>query len=51
MSGGVLGALVVLVELFVFLGASVLFVVEEVELPLDLQAITEAISKAMSITP
>jgi len=27
------------------------FVVEEVELPLDLQAITEAISKAMTIPP
>jgi hypothetical protein len=50
MSGGVAGALVVLVELFVFFAGSALFVVEEVELPLDLQAITEAISKAMSIT-
>ena len=49
MSGGVAGALVVVVELFAFLGGSVLFVVEEVELPLDLQAMPEAIIKAMSI--
>jgi hypothetical protein len=46
MSAGAIGALVVLP---VFLGASVELVVEEVEVPLDLQAITEAISKAMSI--
>jgi len=51
MSGGVAGALVVVVELFAFFGGSVLFVVEEVELPLDLQPITEAIIKAMTITP
>jgi hypothetical protein len=49
MSGGVAGGLVVLVAGLVVFGASGLLLVEVVDVPLDLQAITPAISNAMHI--